>query len=241
MADIEKPPPSESTGIDPDVRPKQRTRTGDPPFVQEDADSQAAVGGGDNAGIADSVQNIKLDDPASQVVRCNLCAEIFHGVHAALTFLGHASLIHGSRTADPAAPASAHGRGGGPKQPNLVRPSVSDQCSPAAWANFIKEWDAYVTTSNITAQFAPSYFLACLGHEVKATLFRQFADPNKQTIDNLIDAARTISVLHVPTGQRRFNAIKLQQSAGEKITGYYTCLRRAVLDCNLTVEDPDTG
>ena len=158
MAGIEKPPPSESAKNDPDVRPKQRTKTGEAPFVQENADRRDNAGGGDNAGITDMVRSIQLEDPANQVVRCNLCAEVFHGVHTALTFRGHASLIHSGRTANPAAPATAHGGGGGPKRPNLDRPSVPDQWSPAAWADFIKDWDAYVTKSNITAQFALAYF-----------------------------------------------------------------------------------
>ena len=111
---------------------------------------------------------------------------------------------------------------------------------PAAWEDFDREWHGYTAASNIDADHAPAYFLNCLDDEVKTTLYRQTADPNKMLIDDLIKSARTATVLQIPTGQRRFDAIKMQQAAGEKITQFYTRLRGAVLDCNFTVIEPTT-
>ena len=59
-------------------------------------------------------------------------------------------------------------------------------------------------------------------------------------IADLIKSARAVTVLHTPTGQRRFDAIKMQQAPGEKITHFYTRLRGAVLDYNFTVVEPAT-
>ena len=122
----------------------------------------------------------------------------------------------------------------------MAAPYIGDQCSPAAWEDFIREWHAYTHTSNITDDIASAYFLHCLEDGVRTTLYRQSKDPNKMPIADLITSARAVSVLHIPTGQRRFEALKMRQADGEKFTQFYTRLRGAALDCNFSVVEPTT-
>ena len=136
--------------------------------------------------------------------------------------------------------APQRGGGGGSKRPNLAMPKIADQCSPAAWEDFIREWHAYTNTSNIDADHAPAYFLHCLDGNVRTTLYCQTTDPNKMPIADLIKSARAVTVLHIPTGQRRFDAIKMRQADGEKFTQFYTRLRGAALDCYFKVIEPAT-
>ena len=70
-------------------------------------------------------------------------------------------------------------------------------------------------------------------------LFRQHStpDPTGLPIADLITAARTATVLRIPTGQRRFDALSLRQQQGEKIIQFFTRARAAVLDCNFVVEE----
>ena len=198
---------------------------------------QCAAEAADAARIAAGVDNIDLQ---SQVVKCPNCPKVFHGEHAFVAVLGHAQISHPLAGGAVAAPARTGG-GSGPKRPNLAAPRVGDQCSPAAWEDFIRKWHAYVRTSSITADVASAFFLGCLEEGVQNTLYRQGGDPNDWPIDNLIAAARVVSVLHIPTGQRRFEALQLRQSDGEKFTAFFTRLRGAALDCKFEVVDPNTN
>ena len=185
----------------------------EPPPARSDAGDKA----GDNAGgnavdpnstggnpvdpnnaaaqIAAGVNNIDLGDPADQVVRCQHCPQIFRGADALLSVLGHAHIFHGAiggAAAPPLAPQRGGGGGSGPKRPNLAAPHIGDQCSPAAWEDFIRKWHAYTRTSNITADIASAYFLHCLDDGVQRTLYRQAVDPNETPIAELIASARAV-------------------------------------------------
>ena len=105
--------------------------------------------------------------------------------------------------------AAPRAGGGGPKQPNLDHPRIPDQCTPAQWEDFIKEWGAYSTASFITPDVAPVHFFTCLDPEVK-TLYRQYPGPNKLPIGDLVKAARALTVLRILTGQRRYEVLSMQ-------------------------------
>ena len=200
------------------------------------AAAAAAAEAADAARIAAGVNDIDL---RSQVVKCPNCPKVFYGEHAFVTVLGHAQIFHPLAGGAAAAPVRTGG-GSGPKRPNLAAPRVSDQCSPAAWEDFVRKWHAYVRTSSITADVASAFFLGCLDEGVQNTLYRQAGDPNDWPIDDLIAAARVVSVLHIPTGQRRFEALQLRQSDGEKFTAFFTRLRAASLDCKFEVVPPNS-
>ena len=203
------------------------------------AAAAAAAAAADAARIAAGVNSIDL---GTQVIKCPNCPKVFYGEDAFVTVLGHAQVFHPparGAAASPLAPQRTGG-GGGPKRPNLAAPRVGDQCSPAAWEDFVRKWHAYVRTSSITPDIASSFFLGCLDEGVQQTLYRQAGDPNDTPIDELIAAARIVSVLHVPTGQRRFEALQLRQSDGEKFTAFFTRLRAAALDCKFEVVAPNT-
>ena len=81
--------------------------------------------------------------PASTTwaIECQVCRRVFRGADALLSVLGHTALVHsaaGGAIAPPVAPQ--RGGGGGPKRPNLEKPKVADQCSPAVWEDFIREY-----------------------------------------------------------------------------------------------------
>ena len=78
----------------------------------------------------------------NQNIRCAACAYVFRGVDATVALLGHIQLFHnpGAHLGQPGGATAPRAGGGGPKRPNLDRPKVSDQCSPAGWEDFIKKW-----------------------------------------------------------------------------------------------------
>ena len=122
----------------------------EPSPARSDAGGNAVGNAGGNgvdptnaaANIAAGVNNIDLGAPIKQVVKCHHCPEVFRGTDALLAVISHASVFHpaaGGGAASPLAPQRSGG-GNGPKRPNLAAPQIGDQCSPAAWEDFIRKW-----------------------------------------------------------------------------------------------------
>ena len=130
--------------------------------------------------------------------------------------------------------------------PRITRPIIDSDCTPAAWATFMCEWEDYSSEYALPDSSKVTQFMCCLSLDLKQRVHSRMANYRREQFDNLVARVKSLAIKPVAIGKRRREAHMATQKQGELFTAFATRVRGLVIDCEYTlncphaVADPDS-
>ena len=118
--------------------------------------------------------------------------------------------------AAPPAPAPARTR------PRITRPVIDSDCTPAAWATFMCEWEDYSSEYALPDASKVAQFMCCLSLDLKQRVHSRMANYRREQFDDLVARVKSLAIRPVAIGKRRREAHMATQKQGELFTAFAT-------------------
>ena len=145
----------------------------------------------------------------------------------------HIVAIHpGMAGPNVAPPASARTR------PRITRPIIDSDCTPAAWATFMCEWEDYSSEYALPDASKVAQFMCCLSLDLKQRVHSRMANYRREQFNDLVARVKLLAIRPVAIGKRRREAHMATQKQGELFTTFATRVRGLVIDCEYTLNCP---
>ena len=124
------------------------------------------------------------------------------------------------------------------RPPALVRPKIDIGCSPAQWADFIRQWSRFSVGCNIVDDQLTTQAIACFSDELVSTADKAISDMGALAVAALLTQVKTIAVLPVAVGILRATANSAKQASGERFQTFAAKVRGLTTDCNYLLPCP---
>ena len=100
------------------------------------------------------------------------------------------------------------------RPPALLRPKVDIGCSPAQWADFLRQWSRFSDGCNIPAAQMTTQAMACLSDELISTAEKAIRGIGSLAINDLLTQVKAIAVQPVAVGNLQATAHSAKQERG---------------------------
>ena len=121
----------------------------------------------------------------------------------------HIVAIHpGMAGPNAAPPAPARTR------PRITRPVIDSDCTPAAWATFMCEWEDYSSEYALPDASKVAQFMCCLSLDLKQRVHSRMANYRREQFDDLVARVKSLAIRPVAIGKRRQEAHMATQKQG---------------------------
>ena len=123
-------------------------------------------------------------------------------------------------------------------QPRIQRPTIDSDCTPAAWATFVYEWEDYAGEYNLPDASKTPQFMHCLSPDLKQKVHTRLTDYRRQPFEELMTAIKALAIKPVAVGKRRREAHMATQKQGELFGAFATRVKGLVVDCEYVLNCP---
>ena len=123
-------------------------------------------------------------------------------------------------------------------QPRIQRPTIDNDCTPAAWATFAYEWEDYAGEYNLPDASRTLQFMHCLSPDLKQKVHTHITDYKRQPFKELMAAIKALAIKPVAVGKRRREAHMATQKQGELFGAFATRVKGLVVDCEYVLNCP---
>ena len=124
------------------------------------------------------------------------------------------------------------------RPPALVRPKVDIGCSPAQWADFLRQWSRFSVGCSIPAAQMTTQAMACFSDELISTADKAIHDIGSLAVDALLTQVKAVAVQPVAVGILRAAAHSAKQASGERFQTFAAKVRGLTTDCNYVLPCP---
>ena len=123
-------------------------------------------------------------------------------------------------------------------RPRITRPVIDSDCTPAAWATFMCEWEDYSSEYALPDSSKTAQFMCCLSLDLKQRVHSRMANYGREPFHDLVSRVKSLAIRPVAIGKRRREAHMATQRQGELFTAFATRVRGLVIDCEYTLNCP---
>ena len=120
----------------------------------------------------------------------------------------------------------------------LIRPKIDIGCTPAQWADFLRQWSRFSVGCNIVDVQLTTQCMACFSDELVSTADKAIQDMGTLAVDALLTQVKSVAVQPVAVGILRATAHSAKQAAGERFQTFAAKVRGLTTHCNYILPCP---
>ena len=124
------------------------------------------------------------------------------------------------------------------RPPALIRPKIDIGCSPAQWADFLRQWSRFSIGCSIAAEQLTTQAMACFSDELVSTADKAIQDMGLLAVADLMAQVKSVAVQPVAVSILRATAHSAKQASGERFQTFAAKVRGLTTNCNYILPCP---